>query len=258
MATNKNLSEEKLRKSKDDNAVVYKVMVALFLLCGALFGLRYLRRYYATVGGFSVLYDLTPWIILGGLAAAVIAAVVLAVWRRKTAVRLVFPWVLIMGLLVSVTGLTMRTSWVDNFPLLYFLCAAVLVQYIIFQLYRWEFFLVSLSTVTAGGLFFGYSSGFALNSKSVTLFVVLMVVLTGTALCACLASHRKGRLIFGRHSFAMFPPKFNPIFIYIVDVLWFLCTIAVLFLGSLFAYYCMFGAIAVEFIAAVYYTFQLN
>ena len=35
-------------------------------------------------------------------------------------------------------------------------------------------------------------------------------------------------------------------------------TIAVLFLGSLFAYYCMFGAIAVEFIAAVYYTFQLN
>ena len=26
----------------------------------------------------------------------------------------------------------------------------------------------------------------------------------------------------------------------------------------LFAYYCMFAAIAVEFVAAVYYTFQLN
>lgn len=257
MATNKHMTEEKLRKSKDDNSVVYKVMIALVLLCGALFALRSLRRYYATVGGFSALYDLTPWIMVGGLALAVISAVLLAVWK-KPAVRLIFPWILVLGLLTAVTGLTMRTSWVDNFPLLYFLCVAVLLQYVIFQLYRWEFFLVSLSTVAAGGLYFGYSSGFAMNAKSIVLFVALMVVLIGTALCAFLAARRKGKLVIGKHSYAMFSSKFNPIFIYIVDVLWLCCTVAVLFLGSLFAYYCMFGAIAVEFIAAVYYTFQLN
>ena len=36
------------------------------------------------------------------------------------------------------------------------------------------------------------------------------------------------------------------------------CIAAALLLGSLFSYYCMFAAVAVEFIAAVYYTFQLN
>ena len=37
------------------------------------------------------------------------------------------------------------------------------------------------------------------------------------------------------------------------------CLIACLLLGSaLFAYYCMFAAIAIELIGAVYYTFQLK
>ena len=40
--------------------------------------------------------------------------------------------------------------------------------------------------------------------------------------------------------------------------LYVLAVAAALLLGSLFSYYCMFAAVAVEFIAAVYYTFQLN
>lgn len=257
MAKNKNMTEEKLRKAKADNAVVYKVMIALVLACAALFSLRALRAYYATIGGFSALYDRTPWIMAAGLALALLSAVLLAVWK-KPAIRAVFPWVLVMGLLAAITGFTMRRSWVDNFPTLYFLCIAVLIQYVIFLLYRWEFFLVSLSTVAAGGLYFGYSTGFAMNFKSICLFVILMLILAGTALCGALASRQKGRLKLGKWSYPMFPSKFSPLFLYIADALWFCCTIVVLFLGSLFAYYCMFGAIAVEFIAAVYYTFQLN
>lgn len=257
MAKNRNMTEEKLRKAKADNAVVYKVMIALALACAALFSLRSLRAYYATVGGFSALYDKTPWIMAGGLALAVLSGVLLKVWK-KPAVRAVFPWLLTAGVLAAVVGYTMRLSWVDDFPLLYFLFVAVLVQYVIFLLYRWEFFLVSLSTMAAGGLYFGYSSGFAMNPKSIWLFVILMLALAGTALCGFLASRRKGRLVLGRLRYTMFPVKFTPVLIYLVDILWLCCTAAVLLLGSLFAYYCMFAAIAVEFIAAVYYTFQLN
>lgn len=257
MAKNRNMTEEKLRKAKADNAVVYKVMIALALACAALFSLRSLRAYYATIGGFTALYDWTPWIIGGGLGLAVICGVLPAVWRRP-AVRAVCPWFLTAGLFAAVLGCAMRVSWVDDFPLLYFLCVAVLVQYVIFLLYRWEFFLVSLSTLAAGGLFFGYSSGFALNVKSVCLFTALILVLAGTALCGFLASRHKGRLVLGRLRYAMFPPKFSPIFIYLADILWLCCLLVTLLLGSLFAYYCMFAAIAVEFIAAVYYTFQLN
>ena len=56
--------------------------------------------------------------------------------------------------------------------------------------------------------------------------------------------------------------RYAPVFCCAMAVL--ICAVAVIVLGTLanmgglFAYYCMFAAIAVEFIAAVYYTFQLN
>lgn len=257
MAIKKNMTEEHLRKSKADDAVVYKVMIALALLCAALFALRSLRRYYATIGGFADLYDKTPWIIGGGLALAAVAGLLTALWKKR-AIRAVCPWLVAVGVVTAVTGLSMRIAWVEDFSLLYFLCLAVLVQYIVFQLYRWEFFLFSLCTVAAGGLFFGYSSGFSFDLKSVSLFVSLMVILIASTLCAFLAARNKGCLVLGKRRVRLFPSRFNPMLIYAAAALWFCCAIAVLLLGGLFAYYCMFAAIAVEFIAAVYYTFQLN
>ena len=51
MANKRSTTVDKLPKGKlDDNAVVYKVMAALVLLCGGLMVLRSLRSYYATVG----------------------------------------------------------------------------------------------------------------------------------------------------------------------------------------------------------------
>ncbi len=257
MATKKNMTEDQLHKSKSSDAVVYKVMIALALLCAALFALRSLRRYYATIGGFAALYDRTPWLMAGGAALAVVALLLAVFWKNRV-VRAVCPWFVPIGVMAAVTGLSMRIAWVDDFPMLYFLCLAVLVQYIVFQLYRWEFFLVSFCTVAAGGLFFGYSGGFTFNLKSVCLFAGLMVILVGSALCAFLAARNKGCLVLGKQRIRLFPSRFNPILVYAAAALWFCCAIAVLLLGSLFAYYCMFAAIAVEFIAAVYYTFQLN
>ena len=52
--------------------------------------------------------------------------------------------------------------------------------------------------------------------------------------------------------------------VYLISALWLICIAFVLLLSfvsglsGLFSYCCMFAAIAVEFIAAVYYTFQLN
>ena len=59
MATKKNTSSTKLMKKKADDAVVYQVMAALVLLCCGLLGLRSLRAYYSTIGGFSALYDVS-------------------------------------------------------------------------------------------------------------------------------------------------------------------------------------------------------
>ncbi len=239
---------------KNNDAAVYKVMAALALLCGVLLGLRALHDYYYTVEGFAVLYELTPVIAGAGLGLAAIGALLLALRKLKPAA----PWVLAVGLLTAVTGWQMRESGVEAFSFLYFLAVAMLVQYIIFQLYRWEFFLFSLSTVTAGGLFFSLSRGIYWTGKNIALVIVLVLVLAGTAWCAWNASQNKGWLTVGKVQTKLLSSKSLPILIIMVDVLWLICAIAAFLLGGLFAYYCMFAAIAVEFIGAVYYTFQLN
>ena len=256
MVMKKNMTKEQLQK-KNDDAVVYKVMIALVLLCVALLGLRSLRDFYATMNGFSALYYKTPAIMIVGLVIAVAAAAVgLAV--QKQSVKTVMPWVLVFGMMVFATAWNMRLSGADDFDFLYFLCFAVLVQYIIFQLYRWEFFLFSLSTVTAGGVFFSFSRGVYWTQKTVALVIILALVVIGSTMAAWMASHNKGRLVFGRKRITLYSAKSLPVLLYIANVLWVVCTVMIPFLGGLFAYYCMFAAIAVEFVAAVYYTFQLN
>lgn len=253
----KDMTKEQTRVKKSSDAAVYKVMIALAVLCAVLLGLRSLRNYYATIEGFTVLYDRTPMILIAGLVVAAVSAVLLMVVKRR-GVRMVAPWFLVVGLLIAATGWNMRVSGVDDFAFLYYLCFAVLVQYIIFQLYRWEFFLFSLSTVVAAGVFFSFSRGLYWTGKNILMLVILALVLLCTAMITNWASHNKGYLSLGRTRVQLFPAKSAPVLIYIVDVLWLVCTIAIPLLGGLFAYYCMFAAIAVEFIAAVYYTFQLN
>ena len=252
-----NMTKEQLQKKRNDDAVVYKVMIALVLLCVALLGLRSLRDFYATMNGFSALYYKTPAIMIAGLVVAAAAGAV-GLMVRKPACREVMPWIVVLGLMVSVTAWNMRLSGADDFDFLYFLCCAILVQYIIFQLYRWEFFLFSLSAVTAGGVFFSFSRGVYWTQKTVALVIILALVVVCSSLAVAMASRNKGRLTIGKNRIVLLSAKSLPVLFYIANALWVVCTAAIPFLGGLFAYYCMFAAIAVEFVAAVYYTFQLN
>ncbi len=258
MTTKKNLTKNSPRDTKNNDAVVYKVMIALVAVCIILLALRSLRDYYATMEGFARLYDWTPKIALIGLAIMAVSGGLMIALRKNRTVLLLCPWILVFGTLVAATGWNMHTSHIEDFSFLYYLTVAILVQYIIFQLYQWEFFLFSLSTVTAGGLFFSFSHGLYFTAKNIGFLVVLLIVLAGTAVCTWKAAQNRGCLMVGGKKLHLFSPKSAPLLICIVDVLWLICTVAVLFLGGLFAYYCMFAAIAVEFIAAVYYTFQLN
>lgn len=257
MATNKNPSSTKLMKKKADDAVVYQVMAALVLLCCGLLALRSLRAYYATVGGFTALFDISHLIGIAGVALTAVCLAVMALVKNRV-VRLLLPWPAAVGILVAATGFSMRLSWTDGFPFLYFFCGAMALQYIILKLYRWEFFLVSLSTATAGGLYFCLSSGLSWPPRAIFLLAALVVVLAGSTVAVLAAGRHGGYLRVPGRSVHLLGKNGSPALVLAANGLWLLCTVAVLILGSLFAYYCMFAAIAVEFIAAVYYTFQLN
>lgn len=256
MATKHTVTKKPLQKANDD-AVVYKVMIALALACACLVGLRSLRTVCSTVDGYFFLYDLANIIALVGALVAV-AATAVSIFCRNKILRTVAPWIIAAGVMLAATGRSIRVSGREDFGFLYFLCIAMLVQFVIFQLYRWEFFLFSLSTMTACGLFFSFRSGLYWTAKNITLMVLLVLVLAGTTLCSRMACRNKGFLSFGKGRVRIYGVRSAPILLYIVNALWLICGICIPLFGGLFAYYCMFAAIAVEFIAAVYYTFQLN
>lgn len=256
MANKKTMTAEKLLKEKADNLVVYQVMAALVLLCGCLAGLRRLRTYYATIGGMEVLDPLTLWIAGIGAAAFVVCFILLLTVKNKT-VRLALPLVSMVFALMAVTGVSMKLFWTQGFSSLYYLCAALFIQYMILQLYRWEFFLFSLSTVSAGFLFFSFRSGFQWTVWNAAVLIAVVVILVGVLIVTKMAS-KNGIVKLGKKRIMFFGSKFSPVLLYLVCALWLACLVAALILGGLFAYYCLFAAIAVEFIAAVYYTFQLN
>lgn len=256
MTTKKIVSEEKLRKQKAADLVSYKVVAALVLLFLSISALKKLGVYYETLNGFDTLYPLTLWGIIGGLVFAAVCAALLII--RKPVVRFLAPWGIGLGVMTALTAYCMRTTFTDDFTLLYLICGALLVLYMIFQLYRWEFFLFSAATFTAGITFYQLSRGFAFDLDTVAVFVILILVQAACFLCAYTAAKNKGRLTRGKLSVQIFSKKSNPMHICIAAAFWLVCAFAVLFLGPLFSYYCMFAAIIVEFIAAVYYTVQLR
>ena len=88
---------------------------------------------------------------------------------------------------------------------------------------------------------------------------IVVLVLAVVALLANRAAKDKGRICLFGKKHAVFPVRFNPTVLYVACTVLACCLIACLLLGSaLFAYYCMFAAIAIELIGAVYYTFQLK
>ena len=258
MASKKSNTAQKAKVQQADNSVVYKVMAALFALCFGLIELRALRRYYPTIAGLEKLYPLLPYFLYGGFALCVISLAVLLILRKSNVAKAICPWCAFVFGMVGLTGLSMTKEFTDGFYTLYFLWGIVFVQYIIYQLYRWEFFLFSLPTVSAGFLFFQLTAPFSVTLRHMIPLAVAVASLVCAVLVPVLASKNKGCLTIKGKRVRIFPKTYNPFLHYIVVGLWVICILAAFLLGGLFAYYCMFAAIAVEFIAAVYYTFQLN
>lgn len=241
---------------KSGNAVVYKVITALVMLCLGLMALNWVENYYG-LQGWRVLDPLRGVIIGVSFGLCALCIFLLAVWKSPIC-RAVMPWLSFTFAIAGMTGISMLAEEKYGFSLLFFLWALILVQYIIYQLYRWEFFLFSLPTATAGFLFYQLRTGFSMSVRySFPLFLTVISII-GVVLIAANASRNGGCIVTKHSKFRLFSKTYNPFLHYLVAALWVVCIIAAFILGGEFAFYCMFAAIAVEFIAAVYYTFQLN
>ena len=251
----------KKTQSKRSDNTAYKVVLALVLLCGGLMFLENLGDYCAQIRGiFGLLPKARLIATIGFIACAVFTVVfvlTLTVWKNRICVA-VMPWLMFISAMAGITGLSMQKEAFEGFYLLYFLWAFVLVQYIIYQLYHWEFFLFSLPTLTTGFLFFQIKSAYNMNVRFVLPLILAIVSILLVAAVAVMASKNKGCLVFGNTRIRLFSKKYNPFLHYLAVALWGICIPTAFILGGLFTYTCMFAAIAAELIAAVYYTFKLN
>lgn len=256
MATQTSIRSRQKSKKSDDS-VVLKVMIALALLVFSIYMLQVISNTYGTLDGFERLYPVMLTVTLVCAALAVVSIVLALVLKNRT-VRAICPYTAAVFALFAVTALALRLFWVQPLHALYILNAAVYCLYIVYMLYRMEFFLVSLITVLAGTVFYFFSNGFGLNARSIVLALILLAAIAIVAVIAMQAGKRNGLVPFAGCTYRVFPPKFSPVMLCITCAVWLVCFVLTLILGATFSYYCMFAAMAFELIAAVYYTFQLK
>jgi hypothetical protein len=255
--TNKAIRKAQTRPASDDTAV-WKVLGALILMILTLVVLGKAAELYKTADGFDIVYPGSRLcsLICAGLFAA--SAVLLIVFRKQPLVREISFYVLVLSLLEGLTGLVLRKSWTDEMVFLYILHCLVYCSYMIYQIYRMEFFLVSLDIGFSGALFYSLSRGVTASLPNFILCAALALAVLSSCILARKAGKNAGSISLRGEKYRVFPASFTPLPIYIICAVALVCLIAGLLLGSLFFYYAMFAAIAIELIAAVYYTFQLK
>ena len=243
-------------KKTEDQSVVYKVPAAFALMIVVVYAFWKLGGYYSTVEGFTALYPMfcvQRYVFLALTAAELVLCVLLKSRLARTICRY---WLAAFALL-CVSAWILSIFWTGNMIAIYLMHALVYCLYMVWQLYRSEFFTFSLVTATAGVVFF-LTARTSYMANRIGGSILLALILIGTALVVFLCAKNRGRLTIGGKTLQLFPDGFNSLLFYFNCVLWAIVLIACLLFGSGFAYYAMFAAIAVELIGAVYYTFQLK
>lgn len=253
-------AENTVRQAGDDT-VIYKVMLALGVCCVLILGLHLANRYYVMPNYFTPVRAVMLWVFRAAALLALADAVCWIAMRKKSAFfrRAGAPvfWILLE---IALSGLVSYGYWVDAAGELYFLFIASTVLYLIYLLYQREFFLISLLTILSGACFFLLSKLYdgAGSFRPIVVNAVLAVVLILSGLVCWKAGKKDGCLVWGKKKWHLFNPGFSPLFPLVTCAVWLVCLIAAALLGSVFAYYCMFAAVAYELVAACYYTVKLS
>lgn len=243
-------------EKKPDDTLMYKALIALCILCAAVFALFRISLIYGSIGWFLSGDPVVRGLMLGFAALSLLAlAASLCFKKHQRLFRIIFGAAAVLAL----SCLILVKYWEYNTALtvLYFLYIGGCVLYLLYLLFPREFFYVSLISTYAGAVFYAYSKQ-QFVSRSLTLVIAAFFLLVAViAALTGLSTRRDGRLILFGRQLQMFPPGFRALPIYLVCAIYSVCMIAAMMIGSGFSLFCMYAAIAIEFIAACYYTIKL-
>lgn len=250
---------QKESRRMSDDSVVYRAGAALLITCAVLLGLQIVNSKYPLTDHFMAVRAGLLW-AAGIFALVAVAGLVglLCLRGKNRFWRAAGPVGLILGVALSLGCLYLYKTGYQNIPLLFFICIAVAVLYLIKLLYQPEFLLLSVINICAGGVFYRLSRieiTTSLHAMEYRAFLVFVTVVC--ALLVFLAGKRDGRLTLFGKGWRTVSRGGTPLLIYITGAVWLVCLAASIFLGPVLCYYCVFAAVAFELAAAVYYTMKL-
>jgi hypothetical protein len=242
-----------------EEVVIYKIMVAMIVVCIALIGVYWINSNYGVVRYTMTIYQgvLIGAIVFGAIAAVLLVAAAITRQRKMLCHGLLTG--ALIAALYALTSLALRIYVFSAALPLYCFWVAIGVLYAVWLLYQREFFLISLLTVAAGMLFLLAFRTYGGGMNTRLLLTVIVVIALAALICIATASASRhhGEISLGGRSIRIYIGT-SPLLLYLTCTVWVLCTICVLLLGATFAYYCLFAAIAYELIAACYYTMKLR
>lgn len=152
-------------KNKPRDLTIVKVGAAFVMMVLSMLAVQRVLEIYAVMNTFDAVYRASQicWKLCAVLCAA--SAVAYLLLRGKK-FRGIFPYVFVLSALVGACALDLRYFWTEHATALYMAHAAVYCLYIIYCLYRSEFFCFSVAAIVSGFCFYFYSKGLGLNART--------------------------------------------------------------------------------------------
>lgn len=255
MANKANKPAKTPEQIKED-AVVYKAAIDLGILLIAFYLISYLNKAYPTNEGFFIVQPITLWVTILSAIAAVGCAVVAFI--RPSGKKKAWIVCAVILFALALCALSLNRLWMRPLPIISLLVYGACILYLIYLLYPLDFTVIAFLTGLTGYGFYLHDQRCGVTRLVLAIYAVSCLLCIAAIILAGFAAKRSGKLTVGKYSFRLYDGAEGPIPLYLTGTLWIVCIAAALIVGSTFAHYGLYAAGGFAFIAACYYTINLN
>ena len=247
---------QKTPQQVKEDSVIYKAAIDLGILIAAFYALNYLNRVYPTTDGFFLIRPILLWLTIISAALA-IAASVFAFTRPEGKKK---PWAVcaVIFFIIAVFAYSLYRLWTLPLPLISIFTYSACILYLVYLLYPIDFTIIALLTGLTGYGFYLHDHRGGVTRLVLAVYAAACLLSLAAIILAGFAAKRSGKLTIGKYSFRLYDGAEGPLPLYLTGTLWIVCIAAALIAGSTFAHYGLYAAGGFAFIAACYYTINLN
>lgn len=255
MANKENKSAKTPEQIKED-AVIYKAAADLGILLLAFYLINYLNNVYPVTEGFFLI---RPWLLAITIIGAVAAVgSVITAFLRPNGKKKVWIMCAIISIALAASAYSLYQLWMRPLPLISVLVYGSCILYLIYLLYPMDFTVIAFLTGLTGYGFYLHDQRGGITRLVLAIYAVSCLLCLAAIVLTGLAAKKSGKLTVGKFSLRLYSGTEGPIPLYLTGTLWIVCIAAALIAGSTFAHYGLYAAGGFAFIAACYYTINLN